>query len=43
MQEAITLIVFAAFAYWYLGESLRWNYLLSFGFLICAVAAAFWK
>jgi uncharacterized protein (DUF486 family) len=43
MQEAITLVVFTAFAYWYLGEALRWNYVVAFVFLLCAVAAAFWK
>src|SRR5580700_11517783 len=29
IQEAITLVVFAVFAYFYLGEDLRWNYALS--------------
>jgi uncharacterized protein (DUF486 family) len=43
IQEVITLVVFVAFASWYLGESLRWNYIVAFLFLIGAVAAAFWK
>ena len=43
MQEAITLTVFAVFAWWYLGEGLRWNYLLAFVLLFAAVAVAFWK
>lgn len=43
MQEAITLIVFTAFAYFYLGETIRWNYAIAFLFLIGAVVAAFWK
>jgi uncharacterized protein (DUF486 family) len=43
MQEAITLVVFAAFAYWYLGEPLKWNYALAFLLLVGAVAAAFWQ
>lgn len=43
MQEAITLVVFALFAWWYLGEALRWNYLLAFALLFGAVAAAFYK
>jgi uncharacterized protein (DUF486 family) len=34
--------VFAAFAVWYLGESIKWNYAVSFLFLIGAVAFAFW-
>ena len=42
IQEIITLIVFAGFAAFYLGEPLRWNYALAFLFMICAVAAAFW-
>jgi uncharacterized protein (DUF486 family) len=42
IQEVITLIVFAVFAYFYLDEPLRWNYAVSFGFILCAVAAAFW-
>ena len=37
-----TLIVFAVFAYVYLGERLRWNYVLAFGFILCAVASAYW-
>jgi uncharacterized protein (DUF486 family) len=37
IQEAITLIVFAVFAYFYLREAPRWNYLLSFVCLMGAV------
>src|SRR6185503_2156307 len=40
IQESITLIVFAVFAYGYLGESLRWNYLASFGCIVAAVIFA---
>ena len=43
MQEAITLGVFAIFAWWYLGEVLRWNHALAGVLLFGAVAAAFWK
>lgn len=43
MQEAITLIVFAVFAWLYLGEQIRWNYVLAFVFLLAAVGLAFWK
>jgi uncharacterized protein (DUF486 family) len=39
IQEVITLLVFAAFARFYLGEALRWNHLVGFGFI--AVGAAF--
>ena len=42
IQEAITLVVFAVFAYFYLGEELRWNYLASFACLAAAVTFAFW-
>ena len=42
IQEAITLVVFAVFAYFYLGEGLRWNYLASFVCLGAAVTFAFW-
>lgn len=42
MQEAITLMVFSVFAYAYLGESMRWNYLASFACLCAAVLFAFW-
>jgi uncharacterized protein len=43
IQEAITLIVFAVFAYFYLREAPRWNYLLSFVCLVGAVMFAFWE
>jgi uncharacterized protein (DUF486 family) len=42
IQESITLVVFVVFAYFYLGESLRWNYALSFLCLSAAVILAFW-
>jgi uncharacterized protein (DUF486 family) len=42
IQEAITLIVFSVFAYFYLGESLRWNYVASFACIFAAVLFAFW-
>ena len=42
IQEVITLTVFAVFAYFYLGEALKWNYVVSFVCLLFAVAFAFW-
>src|SRR6204780_700574 len=42
VQESITVVVFVVFAYFYLGEDLRWNYALSFGCLFAAVVFAFW-
>lgn len=43
IQEVITLTVFAIFAFLYLGETPRANYVVAFLFLVCAVLAAFWK
>ena len=42
IQESITLAVFVVFAYFYLGESTRWNHLASFGCIMGAVMFAFW-
>ena len=39
IQEVITLAVFTVFAAFYLGEPVRWNHLVGFGFV--AVGAAF--
>jgi hypothetical protein len=41
MQEAITLVVFMAFAALWLGEGLQPRYLVSFGLILAAVAVAF--
>lgn len=43
IQEVITLLVFILFAIWYLGEELRWNYIISFLFIVGAVFFAFKK
>lgn len=43
MQEVITLSVFALFAVFYLKEGFKLNYLISFGFILCAVYFAFKK
>ena len=42
IQEVITLVVFAIFAYFYLREPIRWNYAVSFVFILGAVLFAFW-
>lgn len=42
IQEVITLTVFVVFAYFYLGEPPRWNYVAAFGFMAAAVTCAFW-
>ncbi len=41
MQEIITLAVFAVFSVTYLGETLRWNHVVAFGFLVAAGFFAF--
>lgn len=43
MQEVITLSVFAGFSILYLKEGIKWNYLVSFFFVLCAVFFAFKK
>ena len=42
IQEVITLTVFVVFAWLYLGEPLKWNYVASFVCIFAAVAFAFW-
>jgi uncharacterized protein (DUF486 family) len=39
IQEVITLVVFALFSIFYMGESFKWNYIV--GFLLIAAGAAF--
>jgi uncharacterized protein (DUF486 family) len=36
MQEVITLVVFAGFSVWYLGEPLRWNHVAGFALIVIA-------
>ncbi len=43
MQEVITLVVFAVFSTTYLGEALKWNHLVAFGFLALAAFFSFHK
>lgn len=42
IQECITLTVFIVFAYFYLGEAIRWNYAVSFICIFLAGLFAFW-
>lgn len=37
IQEVITLVVFAGFSVWYLGDAIRWNHVAAFGCLVAAV------
>jgi uncharacterized protein (DUF486 family) len=41
IQEVLTLVVFAFFSIWYLGESFKWNHAVSFLFILIAVFFAF--
>ena len=41
IQEVITLVVFAVFARWYLGERLAWNHYLAFALIVAAVVSVF--
>ena len=43
IQEAITLTVFCVFAFFYLNEKLRWNYLAGFGCVLLGVFFVFHK
>lgn len=41
IQEAVSLVVFAAFSVLYLKEDFRWNYAVGFGLMVCAVFVIF--
>ena len=41
IQEVITLVVFTVIAYFLFGETLKWNNLVSYAFLVGAVYFAF--
>ncbi len=43
IQEVIGLVVFSAFAVLYLNESLKWNYIVGFVFMVLAVFFIFKK
>lgn len=43
MQEVITLVVFSIFSIFYFKESLKWNYLVGFFFIVLAVFFIFKK
>jgi len=42
LQECITLTVFTIVAYFMFGETLKWNNIVSYLFLVGAVVFAFW-
>ena len=41
MQEIITLLVFAGFSVWYLGEPIRWNHVAGFALIVVAAFLIF--
>jgi uncharacterized protein (DUF486 family) len=41
MQEIITLLVFAGFSVWYLGEPIRWNHIAGFALIVVAAFLIF--
>jgi len=43
MQEIITLLVFAGFSIWYLGEQIKWNHIAGFVLIIAAAMLIFWE
>lgn len=43
IQEIITLLVFAVFSIFYLGESLKWNHLVGFALIVAAAFFIFKK
>ena len=42
MQEAITLVVFAAFSVLYLKEQIAWNHMVGFALIVAGVAFVFY-
>jgi uncharacterized protein (DUF486 family) len=43
IQEVISLVVFAVFSVLYLKEELRWNHVVGFALIVCAVFIIFYK
>ena len=41
MQEVITLVVFAGFSTWYLGQPLKWNHWAGFALIVVAALLIF--
>ncbi len=42
LQECVTLTIFSVMAYFMFGETLKWNNVVSYLFLVGAVVFAFW-
>ena len=43
MQEVLTLLVFAGFSYWYLGQPLKWNHYAAFALIVGAAFLMFYE
>ncbi len=43
LQEIITLLVFCIFSIFYLGEKIKWNHAVAFGFIVLAAFFMFKK
>ena len=41
LQEIITLLVFAGFSTWYLGEGVKWNHVAAFALIVVAAFLLF--
>ena len=42
IQEILTLVVFAGFSTWYLGQPLKWNHYAAFALIVCAAFLMFY-
>ena len=43
MQEVLTLLVFAGFSIWYLGQPLKWNHYAAFALIVGAAFLMFYE
>lgn len=43
IQEILTLVVFAGFSTWYLGQSLKWNHYAAFALIVGAAFLMFYE
>jgi len=42
-QEIITLVIFAGFSIWYLGEQIKWNHFAGFVLIVAVAILIFWE
>ena len=43
IQEILTLVVFAGFSVWYLGQPLKWNHYAAFALIVGAAFLMFYE